>query len=205
MGKYPVDKRFGTIYKIENKINGKVYIGQTIMDVRDRWYRHCEINKSNPSESNMLIKRAIFKYGKENFDFSVIEIVSKELLDEREIYWISYYQSNKIGYNISSGGKSGIKPPKLNTEEIKEITFKYLNGYSIRKLSEEYKVDKGTIRNYLTIQGIKLEDRRLRKFTNEDIQKIRELAKTMKRKDICKQFKISKSYLSQVLNNTYRI
>lgn len=57
MEKYPVDKRIGTIYKIQNKLNGKIYIGQTIMDVRDRWYRHCEINRGNPAECNMPIKK----------------------------------------------------------------------------------------------------------------------------------------------------
>ena len=96
MGKYPVDKRIGTVYKIENKLNGKIYIGQTIMDVRDRWYRHCEINRSNPAECNMPIKRAILKYGKENFDFSIIERVPRELLNKREKYWIVFIKQMNL-------------------------------------------------------------------------------------------------------------
>ena len=205
MGKYPVDKRFGTIYKIENKINHKVYIGQTIMDVKDRWYRHCEINKSNPNEGNMLIKRAIFKYGRDNFEVSVIEKVPKEKLNEREIYWISYYNSNYNGYNIESGGTSGSKPPKLREADIQEIVDKYLSGYSCRKLSLEYRVDKATIASYLKIQGIEIQGRRPRKFSESDIQKIRELSKVKFRKELIQEFGISKPYLSQILSGKYRI
>lgn len=205
MSKYPVDKRFGTIYKIENKINHKVYIGQTIMDVKDRWYRHCEINKSNPNEGNMLIKKAILKYGKDNFEVSIIEKVPKEKLNEREMYWISYYNSNHDGYNIESGGIGGSKPPKLNKAEILELTNKYLSGYSCRKLSLEYKVDKATIANYLKIQGIEIQDRRPRKFSESDIQEIRELSKKKSRNELIQKFNISHSYLSQILNGKYRI
>lgn len=206
MGKYPVDKRIGTIYKIQNKLNGKIYIGQTIMDVRDRWYRHCEINRGNPAECNMPIKKAILKYRKENFDFSIIEQVPRDLLNEREKYWIAFYKSNELGYNILSGGQDSSKPPKLSTEQMKDIVILYNSGKSLRELGFKYDVDHATIKHYLLIQGVSVDsNKRCRKFSQEDINEIREMAKVHNRKEIACIYKISKSYLSQILSNKCRI
>ena len=84
------------IYKTTNLINGKIYIGKRIKDV----YGYLGSGK--------IIKRAIEKYGKENFIREIIEdnIDDKGKLSEREIYWIKYYDSTnpKIGYNITMGG-----------------------------------------------------------------------------------------------------
>ena len=90
----------GVIYKYTNKLNGKVYIGQTVDEQR-------RINNHKKASNNSLFHRAIRKYGFENFDYEVLERVDKSLLNEREIYWIQYYDStNKdIGYNLTSGGE----------------------------------------------------------------------------------------------------
>lgn len=81
------------IYKYENKINHKIYIGQT-NDI-EHLYGH--------SYQYSLIERAIRKYGIENFDFSILEWA--EDYDNREKYWINYYNSYKpYGYNICEGG-----------------------------------------------------------------------------------------------------
>ena len=83
------------IYKIQNKINGKIYIGQSI-HIERRFQEHCF-----PS-SNSLISRAIHKYGKENFDFTVIEECKIEELDKKEQFWIKKYNSLiPYGYNIN--------------------------------------------------------------------------------------------------------
>lgn len=86
------------IYKITNLINSKIYIGKDTTD-NELYYG-----------SGKLIKRSIKKYGIENFKKEIIEECSDyQLLSEREIYWIEYYNSNnlKIGYNISKGGDGG--------------------------------------------------------------------------------------------------
>lgn len=90
------------IYKIENKINHKVYIGQS-NNVKERWVSHC-----TPSAANhAVVSRAIQKYGKENFDFSVIES-DVENYDERERYLIKYYDCIvPKGYNVTTGGQNG--------------------------------------------------------------------------------------------------
>lgn len=87
-----------TIYKTTNLMNGKIYVGQDSHD--------------NPEYlgSGLLIKRAIKKYGKENFTKEILEECDcQDLLNEREVFWIKELNSTnlKIGYNICKGGHSG--------------------------------------------------------------------------------------------------
>lgn len=88
------------IYKITNKINGKCYIGQSI-DIIKRWkteYKWHHINKH--------LLAAFNKYGLENFNFEIIEECEPSLLNEREQFWISIYNSfdRNFGYNKTLGG-----------------------------------------------------------------------------------------------------
>ena len=53
---------------------------------------------------NYLLSRAFRKYGIENFSFEILEECSKEDLDDREIYYISKYDSYFNGYNQTTGG-----------------------------------------------------------------------------------------------------
>ena len=89
---------YGYIYKTTNLITNKIYIGQ----------KHSNIFLgSNYLGSGKKLKDAVKCYGKDNFKVELIEeIETKELMDEREIYWISYYNSTnkEIGYNLSEGG-----------------------------------------------------------------------------------------------------
>lgn len=91
---------------IRNKINDKKYIGQSI----DIWYRYrnhlsesynAQVNKK---AYNMAIHKAIRKYGESNFELIVLEECSQEELNEREIYWIEYYDTYNDGYNQTIGG-----------------------------------------------------------------------------------------------------
>ena len=87
------------IYKIENLINGKVYIGQSI-HIERRWQEHCQ-----PS-SRSLVGKAIQKYGKERFTFQILEECAEEQLDEIEERYISEYNSVvPNGYNIETASK----------------------------------------------------------------------------------------------------
>ncbi len=90
------------IYKIKNKINGKIYIGQTTQRISQRWLRHC--SKSNAS--GMCISRAIQKYGKENFIVEEIDGAnSLSELNYLETHYICKFNSLvPSGYNLSSGG-----------------------------------------------------------------------------------------------------
>ena len=92
------------IYKIENLKNQKKYIGQSI-DINFRWKRHKQAayNKNSKSYEYPLY-RAIRKYGIENFSFEIIEECEVDNLNDREVYWISYFNSFFNGYNQTLGG-----------------------------------------------------------------------------------------------------
>lgn len=105
------------IYKIVNLINNKVYIGQS-KNISRRWGDHRRRYKTE----DCSIYRAIRKYGIENFSFEVIEECDIEQLNEREIYWIQYYDSHNPlkGYNLTDGGNSSV-PLKLTKNQVSEI------------------------------------------------------------------------------------
>lgn len=103
------------IYCFKNKVNGKVYIGQTIKSLRKRVIQHMTNSRPTTKSHKSYFHHALNKYGIDNFDLIVLErCVSQKELDERERYWIAYYNSTnkQYGYNIESGGNNGkkIKP-----------------------------------------------------------------------------------------------
>lgn len=93
-----------TIYKHQNLINHKVYIGVTKQKPESRWQN----GKGYLTCSHFY--NAIQKYGWDNFSHSIIETVTnKDEAGEREKYWISYYNSTdpNYGYNLENGGYKG--------------------------------------------------------------------------------------------------
>ena len=92
------------IYKITNNCNGKVYIGQSKVSLERKWELHMTDSKKVRDEKRPLYV-AMNKYGAENFSISVVEDLEDDsILDEREIYWIDYYDSFRNGYNATYGG-----------------------------------------------------------------------------------------------------
>ncbi len=94
------------IYKITNKFNNKIYIGQTIQRLSKRWGEHCSKSKKHIS----AITEAIQKYGKDNFEIKIIaKANSIEELNHREQYYIKLFNClTPNGYNLVSGGKNKI-------------------------------------------------------------------------------------------------
>lgn len=89
------------IYKIQNLVNGKIYIGQSI-EIENRFQKHLN------AKDEFYIHKAIRKYGKENFSFQIVEECEASQLDEKEKYWIEYYNSlAPSGYNMIPGGSNG--------------------------------------------------------------------------------------------------
>lgn len=118
------------IYIIKNKINNLVYIGQAVNTVA-RWAGHRSAAKH--SEHPILIDKAIKELGVENFWYEIIETV--ENYDEREMYWISYYNcKTPNGYNVldgGEGGQAGIHHPRAcikSEEEINNIIDEIVNS-----------------------------------------------------------------------------
>ena len=86
------------IYKITNIQNNKVYIGQTIRPVKDRFHRH--INDALNNNLDTHFARAIRKYGKDSFIIEIIDEATNQIeLNQKEQYWIQYYDSIQDGYN----------------------------------------------------------------------------------------------------------
>lgn len=95
------------IYRVTNKINGKIYIGQTRKPLTVRWSQHCSNAKKNRTKYSILAN-AIRKYGKENFFVEEIDGANDLTeLNYREQHHI--YMNNSVspvGYNLVGGGQS---------------------------------------------------------------------------------------------------
>lgn len=99
------------IYLIENKKTRQKYIGQSV-NIEKRWYEHCY----NKAKHNSYVENAMQKHGVDNFILKIIEELPNDadLLNKREIYWISYYNTYKDDnhYNLTPGGDfSPMKDP----------------------------------------------------------------------------------------------
>ena len=196
----------GVIYIIENNINQKVYIGQTIQNIKNRFQTHCRMLKKR---RNMRITIAINKYGKENFSIRILEECDFSNLNEREIFYISKYDSYKNGYNSTLGGKSLNYPygkSKINTIDQDIICELYIDGFSLREIAKEYSVDKWTIKNILIKNNIILNNKRVYKFTHELLAEIKSLLDSgVPGKEVSEKYKISKAYASQIKNGSRKI
>jgi group I intron endonuclease len=124
------------IYKITNLINNKCYIGKS-SNIEERFKYHKQ-RYAEAKEWNKLLYKAIRKYKIENFSFEIIEIIedyTEQKGNEREKYWIAYYNSycKNEGYNETLGGDGGItvKDPratygKITNDEVIYLRKRYL-------------------------------------------------------------------------------
>lgn len=110
---------YGHIYKIENLLNGKVYIGQSTR-VHKRKLDHFATLDTN-KHHNEHLQNAFNKYGKSNFKFTVLNYATdKKTLDKLEQDYIHYYNcvNRSQGYNLQTGGANG----KHSLESRKKIS-----------------------------------------------------------------------------------
>ena len=114
------------IYKITNP-NGKIYIGQST-DIKKRFKYYYRLECKGQTK----IFNSLKKYGPENHVFEIIEECSIEQLNEREIYWMGYYNVLKEGLNLKEGGKGG-----KHIQSTKDKISLKLKG---KKISEETKL-----------------------------------------------------------------
>lgn len=191
------------IYKIENKINQNVYIGQS-NNIEMRWKQH-KINIKNGSQT---IYKAIRKYGIENFDFSILEECPLEKLDEREKYWIEYYNSYEKGYNENLGGQ-GVR---LFTQEfIDQVILKWEEGKSISEIAILFKKENYTIqhilRNFCETYSGEESTKRGKRYQQSKIHPIYEFNEDGKiieqyptMADLAKNFNVSPQVISIAIN-----
>lgn len=113
----------GYIYKIENLINHKIYIGQTTKErPTDRFSQHRYLARHPEQETSIsYLHRAMNKHGINNFSFEIIEEIDNEYLNERERYWIQ--QMNSLipnGYNMTTGGEGTLGYSRTQSKEERE-------------------------------------------------------------------------------------
>jgi group I intron endonuclease len=114
------------VYKIINKVNGKIYIGKSVNPSK-RWARHVYVSKTNKSGyKQLLLHRAISKYGQDNFQVEIIaeyDVEADALCGET--IFIKQFRSNdlSVGYNLTEGGE-GTTGYKLTDEHKKQISIK---------------------------------------------------------------------------------
>lgn len=155
-------ERCGSIYKIVNLVNGKIYIGQTIQRINARWMAHKKPSNKNP------IGDAIKKYGLENF--TIEEIAScTDMLDlnfAEQIIIAQYDCLVPKGYNLIEGGRNSYKSDKMKTSVIPpSFKGKRHTEKTKLKISESLKMYDAISKNSRCTQ---------RKYTEEGRQKRRE-------------------------------
>jgi len=122
------------IYRATNKINGKFYIGQTTYDkLYKRISSHIWYAKNY--NTNIPFANALRKYGKENFDWDILEECNISEKGEREIYWIDLLKPH---YNATLGGDGGTLGRRC-PEHVKEATRQSrMISVRDRKTGKEY-------------------------------------------------------------------
>ena len=138
------------IYKITKISNGKSYIGQS-NDIERRFKEHQSKGKS----SRIPLDIAIQKYGIYAFTYEILEECPLNKLDEREQYWIKYYNTVNNGYNCSYGGEQqsigeNNGRAKLTEQDVIKIRKAYANHKRQKEVYEDYK-DKITFSTFQNI------------------------------------------------------
>lgn len=145
------------IYQITNKINKKIYVGKTLDSIEKRWKEHCFDYKKEHNEKRPLYA-AMNKYGVENFEISLIEEVSLEEINEKEVQWIEILGSFKNGYNATKGGDG-----KHYADY--DLIFKlFQEGKSNKEIKNITHYDTSTITKALELKGITAKERKSRGY-----------------------------------------
>lgn len=135
------------IYKITNKINGHSYIGQSI-NITERWSNEkldsCNKNSINYNSS---LSKAFRKYGIYNFSFEIIEECSIEELNNKEQYYIHYFNTYNDGYNETTGGSGSMNYEfKLTKEDLEQIYDLLINSQMYQKdIAKKFNVGEDVI------------------------------------------------------------
>lgn len=138
------------IYKFTNRINNKVYIGQSInLVARYNSHKRNYIN-SNLNSYNSLFYRALRKYGFDNFDYEILIASEKLTMDELnslEQAYIKQYDAYLNGYNMNPGGNNTGSNYFISLDIILQIKNDLLNSpnLTLEEITKKYKISSTSI------------------------------------------------------------
>lgn len=138
------------IYKISNDLNNFVYIGQTKGSIQARFKEHCYDSKRDCQNK---FHKAIKDLGVEHFKVELIEECPNSQLDEREKYWIAFYDSYNNGYNSNKGGQSSLT--KTTPEECIKYYLDNKDTKTLTQITKELGVGTNNLRELLQEAGIR--------------------------------------------------
>lgn len=147
---------------ITNDINDKVYIGQTIDTLASRFSKH-KYEAKNYKQENLPLHSAMRKYGPEHFTINLVEECEIDELNEREMYYISYYDSYNNGYNATIGGEGN---NKFTQKDYQRMIDLYAEGLTQTQVAEICGCEKHTVVRALNHFGVSREERKNRKLGN---------------------------------------
>jgi group I intron endonuclease len=135
------DKNKSGIYCIYNKVNGKKYVGKSNNIYRRIWEHVNYLDRSDKNENRYLIN-AWHKYGKENFDYKVLEYLDcdNELLAEKELYYMIQEKSTDrtYGYNLRMDSSTGC----ITHEETRKLKSELNKGENNPNYGNSWSDDK---------------------------------------------------------------
>lgn len=125
------------IYKIENLVNGKLYIGRS-NNLKARQSSHWNQLKRNV-HTNTHLQHAWNQLGNESFKFEILELCDEEVLPAREHYWCILLKTHdrEYGYNLKETGDAPYTPPVYTESTAKEKSRKLSEFHKGKPLSEE--------------------------------------------------------------------
>lgn len=184
------------IYKATNKVNGKVYIGQTKTTLKARIWKH-KGTYLHKDYSHLCFYKALKEYGLDSFEWEIIETVyTSQELNEREKYWIDHYKSfGEGGYNSTNGG-IGIGGHKHSMEAKNKMRESQLG---IKR------TDENRSKKSIAMTGVNNGSKSgLAKLNDDDVRAIKEMLSEgiTKQKDIAAMFNVNKSTITLIKKGT---
>lgn len=203
------------IYAYRKKSNQKiVYVGQSV-NIEQRHKQHIKYDpyNKNTQEYNYPLSRGVRKYGENEYELIILEDgLRKEQLNEREKYWIAFYDTYYNGYNQSTGGSYPTQP--VFTEDKIDLIINMLKdeSYSYKDIVEKtgvsmthiYNINTGNRRkrdgvNY-PIRSSNTKGTKGLKFSLEECLEIHKLLQTteLTYEEIAKKYNCSKDTISDI-------
>lgn len=181
--------RTGSIYIIKNRVNNKVYIGQTTMTVHERFMTHMKPSTAKQKRGYKLYS-AIKKYGSDNFYVETLESgIDICELDRKEIEYIAKYDSYYNGYNSTKGGDGRIINIIENEEDLLSAA---MDGIPATELARIFAVNIATVYRTLHKLGFYYNDR-------DEEAIISDIMSGMKQRDVADKYDVDKVTVQRIL------